>query len=213
LRALLLGPDSTLERAARWPFPYLPGPLEGGISPNRAIPDDVLREVRAALEAGDLDANSFAGLVNTALLFDLPEGQSSLAADALRRAKFSVENAENEGTSFGLISGLAVVAAVTRGTELADALRVLTRVMRRRKRFTADPDNEMRIAMIAAASFENLDDWSRFAGDWITEVAFEVESKDAARKFVAMLRRLVQIEPALARHCAAADAALGAFAH
>lgn len=213
LRALLLGPDSKLASTVHWPFPSLPGPLEGAITPSRAIPDDVLREVRAALEADHLEVNSFAGLVNAALLFDMPEGQSSLAADALRRVKFSIENADDESKSFGLISGLAILAAVTRGTDLADALRVLARVMRRRKLATVDPSDEMRIAMIAAASFENLDDWARFAGEWITEIAFETTNKDAAGKLLPTLRRLVQMEPALARHCAAADAALTAFVH
>lgn len=213
LRVLLLGPDSKLASAAHWPLPSLPGPLEGEITPRLLIPEDILKEVRLALEANRLEANSFVGLINSALLFDLPEGQSSLAAAALRRVKFSVDNAEDEDKSFALIHGLAIVAAVTRGIDLADALRVLTRVLRRRKRFTIDPDNEMHIAIITAASFESLGEWARFTGEWITEIAFEIADKGSARKLLSMLRRLLQIEPALARYCAAADAALAAFAY
>ncbi|MCW8126047.1 hypothetical protein [Microbulbifer halophilus] len=212
LRTLLLESTSKLANAARWPFSNFPGPLEGGVTPRHAIPDDILKDVRVMLEADHLEANSFAGLVNTALLFNLPEGQSSLAADALRRVKFSIENVGDEDKSFGLIGGLAVVAAVTRGTDLANALRVLTRVMRRRKRLMANPSDEIRIAMISAASHENLDDWARFAGEWMTEIAFETADKDAAKDFLLTLRSLVQMEPALARHCAIADAALAAFA-
>jgi hypothetical protein len=149
--------------------------------------------------------------MNTALLFDLPAGQSGLAAAALRRVRYSIESTEGEESVFGLIGGLAIVAAVTRGTDLADAFRVLARIMRRRKRLTADPDDEMRIAMISAASHEGLEDWARFVGEWITEIAFEVTDKEAAQRFLPKLRRLMRLEPTLARHCASADAALASF--
>ena len=75
-----------------------------------------------------------------------------------------------------------------------------------------DPDDEVRIAMVAAASYEGLEDWARFAGEWITELGFEVAEKESARNLLWMVHRLVQIEPALARHCAAANAALASVA-
>ena len=213
LRLLLKGKESRLATSADWPFPMLPGPLEGETATRQpTIPDDVLRDVAAGLEDEHLEPNSFAGLVNMALLFKLPASQADLAATALRRVRYSIEKAEDESSIYGLIGGLAIVAAVTRGTELAESLRVLVRVMRRRKRLNVDADDEMRIAMIAAASHEGLEDWARFAGEWMTELAFEVVEKEAVQGFLPKLRRLVQIEPALARHCAAADAALASVA-
>lgn len=213
LRALLLGHDSKLANSAKWPFPNLPGPMEGAVSPGQPYPEELMREVNAALEADRLNATSFAGLVNAALLFDMQKWMADLAAAALRRVRFSIEDADDEDKTFSLIGGLAILASVTRSRDLADALRILTRVMRRRKRLSGAPYEEMRIAMIAAASFEDLEDWARFAGDWLTEIAFETTDKDAARTFLLKLRRLVRIEPALARYCASADAALDAFAH
>ena len=213
LRGLLIGEDSRLATAAEWPFPMLPGPLEGQLTSKQPnVPDEVLRDVTAGLEADQLEPNSFAGIVNMALLYKMPSSQAGLAATALRRVRYSIENADDENSIFGLIGGLANVAAVTRATDLAETLRVLARVMRRRKRLNADPDDEMRIAMVAAASHEGLEDWAHFAGEWITELAFEVVEKDSARSFLPKLRRLVQIEPALARHCAVADAALASVA-
>lgn len=211
LRRLLIGMDSGLARAFEWPFPMLPGPMEGAMVPTRPIPDNTLKAVTTALEAERLERNSFAVLVNTALLYGLPASQAELAATALRRVKYSVENMGDENSMFGLIGALANVAAVTRGTDLADTLRVLVRVVRRRKRWHADPVDELRIAMIAAASHESIEDWARFAGEWITEIAFEVVEKEAAQRLLPKLRRLVQIEPALACHCTAADAALSSF--
>ena len=213
LCGLLIGEDSRLAEAVEWPFPMLPGPLEGELTPDRpSIPDKVFKEVAAGLEADHLEPSSFAGFVNMALLYRIPASQAGLAATALRRVRYSIENTDDENSIFYLIGGLANVAAVTRATDLAETLRVLARVMRRRKRLNADIDDEIRIAMVAAASHEELEDWAQFAGDWITELAFEVIDKDSARSFLLKLRRLVHIEPALARHCAVACAALASVA-
>ena len=125
--------------------------------------------------------------------------------------RYSIDNADDDKIILSLIRGLAILASVTRDTVLADTLRVLVRVSRRKGRLHTNPDEELRIAMMAAASHEELGDWAGFAGEWITEFAFEMEDKDAAQRCLWMLRRLVQIEPALACHCAAADAALASF--
>ena len=209
LRRLLMDKDSRLATAATWPFPMLPGPLEGGMTSNQpCMPNEILKEMTAKLEADQLEPNSFAELVNLALLFKMPASQAGLAATALRRVKYSVESTNDATSIFSLLGGLGMVAGVTRATDLAETVCVLARVMRRRKRLTVDPDEEMRIAMAAAAAYESVEEWARFSGEWITELAFEVVEKESARRFLQKLRRLVQIEPALARHCAVADAAL-----
>ena len=161
LRGLLIGEDSRLAMSVAWPFRNLPGPLEGEISSELpTIPEEVLNDVATELEAEQLEPNSFAGLVNMALLFKMPTSHAGLAAKALRRVKYSIENADDGDSVFGLIGGLATVAAVTRGTDLAEELRVLVRVMRWRKRLNADPDDEMRVAMVAATSHEAVEDWA-----------------------------------------------------
>ena len=147
-----------------------------------------------------------------AFLFKMPTSHADLAAKALRGVKYSIQNAEDDHSVFGLIGGLATVAAVTRATDLAGELRVLVRVMRRKKRLNAEPEDEMRVAMVAAASHECVDDWACFAGEWLTEIAFEVVDEGTAQRFLPKLDRLVQAEPALARHCAAAEAALASVA-
>ena len=209
LRRLLTDKDSRLATAATWPFPMLPGPLEGGVTSNQpCMPDEILKEMTAKLEADHLETNSFAELVNMVLLFKMPVSQAGLAATALRRVKYSIESNNDASSIFTLLGGLGMVAGVTRATDLAETVCVLARVMRRRKRLNVDPDDGMRIAMAAAAAHESLEEWARFAGEWITELAFEVVEKESALLFLKKLRRLVQIEPALARHCAVADAAL-----
>ena len=208
LRALLLDGDSPLFTSVKWPLPMLPGPLQGTMRPRDPIPEDYLTDVTARLEAEQLELSSFAGLVNAALIFDLPASLAGLAATALRRVRYSIYNADDEETILSLLRGLAIVASVTRDTVLADALRILVRVFRRKRRLCTNPDEELRIALMAAASYHEREDWAGFAGEWITELALEIEDKEAAQRCLRMLRRLVQIEPALACHCATADAAL-----
>ena len=213
LRSLVIGGESRLAMAVAWPFRRLPGPLEGRIG--TALPeiqDGLLKEIAADLESEQLEPNSFAGLVNMAFLVKMPSSHADLAARALRRVKYSIQNAEDDHSVFGLIGGLATVAAVSRATDLAGELRVLVRVMRRKKRLNVEPEDEMRVAMVAAASHECLDDWARFAGEWLTEIVFEVVEEETAQRFLPKLARLVRAEPALARHCAAAEAALASVA-
>ena len=209
LRCLLMGSESRLATAVAVPLQMLPGPLEGESGTELAnIPEEVLKRVAEELEGDQLEPGSFGSLVNMALLFRMPPSHAGLAAKALRRVRYTIENAEDNVSLFGLVEGLATVAAVSRGTDLAEELRVLVRVMRRRNRLNASPDDEMRVVMIAAASHESVDEWARFAGEWMTELAYEVVERGAAQSFLPKVRRLVQIEPALARHCSAADAAI-----
>ena len=213
LRRLLTEEESPLRTAAEFPLPLLPGPLEGELTSDLPdIPGEVLKKMAAPLKAECLAPNSFTWIVNSALLYKVPRSQAKLVAEALRRVRYSIENSDDDNSMFGLILSLGTLAAVTRATDLSETLRVLARVMRRKKLLNCEPEDEFRIAMTAAASHEDLEDWARFAGEWMTELAFEVVDKDSARRFLPKLRRVVQIEPALARHCAMADAAIASFA-
>lgn len=213
LRRLLTEEESPLRTAAELPLPMLPGPLEGELTSDLPdIPKEVLEKMAAPLNAERLGPDSFAWIVNSALVFKVPRSHAKLVAEALRRVRYSIENSDDENSIFGLILSLGTLAAVTRAMDLAETLRVLVRVMRRQKLLNCEPEDEFRIAMTAAASHEDLEDWARFAGEWMTEMAFEVVDKDSARRFLPKLRRVVQIEPALARHCSMADAAIASFA-
>lgn len=87
---------------------------------------------------------------------------------------------DDDAHGFSLISGLAVVAAVSPSADLADTLRILTRILRRQKRFNPSATDEIRVAVIAAASRSDIDEWSSFCGEWLTEVAFEICDKAEA---------------------------------
>ena len=191
-----------------FPFPFLPGPLEGGAESKMEMPAEVLTDLETKLASESLHPGSFAGLVNSVLIFRIEPDHARLAATALRKVKYQLQQSDDDAHLFGLIHGLATVAAVTRSKELADEVRVLSRVTRSRNRAAMSTEDEMRISIIAAASHENSDDWASFAGDWLTELAFEITKPEDAALLLSHLRRLIEFAPELAITCAKADAAL-----
>lgn len=211
LRSLLLGNgEGSIRSLLRFPFPYLPGPLEGGIQARNDMPKEISVAIREQMQAKILQPNSFAALVNSALLFNIGPDYADVAASALRRAKYQFRGGGGSELHFSLLSGLATVAAVTRSNQLANDVRILTRGVRRRLRI--GEEDAMRICFIAAAAFTDRSEWSSFVGDWMTELAFEDLDSELAVKLLSHIRALCQIEPALWQSCARAEAALTALA-
>ena len=210
---LLIGEDSKLSSVVVSPFSKPPGPLEGELSINEGgIPDQFIGNAIAELEDDQLKPSSFYGVFDAALFYEMPSSHAELVSKALERVKYSIENVDDEDSFHVLTLGLAYLAAVTRSTDLAKSLRVLVRVYKRKNRLRLALDDELSIIMTAAVSHEEIDDWAHFIGEWITELAFEVTEKSTARLFLKRLRRLVNIESSLARHCAIADASLESVA-
>lgn len=212
LRALLLGGEpGSIRPLLRFPFAYLPGPLEGGVDPVNQLPDEIEALIREALQSETLEPNSFTPLVNSALVFQLGPQHAELAAEALRRVKYQLRHGrEGQPQVFGLLQGLANFAAVARSVDLANEVRILTRVMRARAGLEIGADDTMRIALIAAAAIQDRDDWAKFVGDWLTELAFEDLDSEAAAKLHSHILALCRLDPHLWKSCARAEAACAA---
>ena len=176
--------------------------------PDAEMPPEIFSALQRELEQKNINANSFAALVNFALVFRIGSAHADLAANALRKMKYQLRQAEGENDLIALIDGLAKVAAVTRSKDLGDEVRVLSRVTRRRKGVCLSSDGEIRIAMIAAASRKDLMEWVDFLGAWITEIAFEARTADEARVLLLHLRRIIGLQPELIVTCSKAEAAL-----
>ena len=211
LQELLLGggPNSAKSQLV-FPFPYLPGPLEGGIEPSNGMPSATLDEVAGQLAEEKLDQNSFAGLVNLALIFKVDAAHAKLATEALRRVKHQIRTENNSNTTFNLLSGLAILAAVTRTPDLADEVRILVRVLRRRSPETIDAEQVMRIGLIAAACHKNIQEWCKVVGEWFKELAFENLEVEQFARLLSHLDCLCKLEPRLWTTCASAIATLEA---
>jgi hypothetical protein len=213
LKALLSEQNSGgIQSQLKFPFAFLPGPLEGGMESTTEIPADIESEVRRGLESEDLTPKSFAGLVNSALIFRIGPQLAQLAAQALRRAKHQLRQVRADTEAFSLLVGLATVAAVTRSSELAEEVRILVRVVRRRPGIDIAPEDAVRIAMIAAAAYSDNSKWCEFVGDWLTELAFEDMTREKAVILWKHIHVLCQLEPSLWETCARAEAACTAFA-
>jgi len=212
LRELLLGSDpGSLTHHTPMPFAYIPSPIESASNAPLPMPEDMLAELRAPKDDKPLEARVFASVVNLALVFRLGPEVSPLIASILRKVKYRLTLRPDSSLTFSLLAGLAVVAAVTRSAELADEVRILTRVLRRRREVTDDPDNQMRIALYASASRAELEPWCRAVGDWMLEIANEPMDRQAAAELHSHIRRLCTIEPTLWPYVSKAEAVLASL--
>jgi len=212
LRALLFDETPTSIRGhLSMPFSWLPGPLEGGVTAVVDMPTDFEADVRKALEDENLSAKSFVGLVNSSLIFRLSPQVAGWAAEGLKRVRYQVRGLKDSGDMFYLLTGLATVAAVLRSSELAEQVRILVRVVRRRPEVDIDVSDAVRIALMAAAAETEFDKWASFVGDWLTELAFEEMVPEKAILLKTHIRILCCIEPRLWEACGRADVACEAF--
>lgn len=211
LHEMLLGegPES-LRSLIEFPFTFLPGPLEGGLELQTAPPAETAKKIEEQLSADVLHPMSFAGLVNSALIFRLDSHQAQLASKALRSVKHQLRQANNKEELFIVLRGLATVAAVTRSVELAEELRILTRRCRNEPGHSLSAENAMWIGLTAAAAHLELTDWCRFVGEWVTELSFQSLQHDEMERLHSHIEKLCHIVPELWHTCGRAEAALSA---
>jgi hypothetical protein len=211
LQHLLLseGPNS-LQSIVDFPFPYLPGPLEGGLESRIDPPGQLLSAIDEQLSAEVLTPSSFAALVNSALVFRLESRHAKLAATALRSVRNQLRHVNSKDQLFNVARGVAIVAAVTRSGELAEELRILIR----RSRYIAEAGlstlESTVTGFVAAAAYPGLMQWCEFVGEWITELAFSSLSDAERVRLRSDIDLVCSIVPELWCTCGRAHAALSA---
>ncbi len=211
LKRLCLSEDEDSIRSGLvMPWTYLPGPLEGGSTSPEVLPERFWNELRAPQDDKVLEGNFFAGVVNLAMVFRMDAEIANLIADILRKVNYRLSVGADQDLSFSLLSGLAVIAAATRTPALAAEVRVLARVMRRRGDLSEEGDAHLRIALMASASSEELEDWCKAVGEWLREISYEPMTADEAWMLHAHVKKLCQVEPLLWRYAAPSYAALKA---
>lgn len=192
---------------------YFPGPLEGGIPSPAKMPSEIEADLDKGLGEGELTPRSFAGLVNSSLVFRIDQKFANLAAESLRRVNYQLRRIASQEEAFSLLSGLATVAAVTRSVALAEEVRILMRVLRRRPAIGISQDSALRIGLAAAAAHADVTEWCRFVGEFMTELAFEDMAVEDARGLHHHILVLRQLEPRLWQTTGRADAATSALIH
>lgn len=212
LRDTILGDgEQNLIKRCEFPRPYFPGPLEGAEDSTNTLPNDLARLIEEQLDSEEVKAASFIALVNSAMIFRITSGHAELAAKALRLGNYTLANLKDKSQLMGILNGLATVAAVSRNSTLADELRILMRRYRRDSQYGFSVEEAMRMSLVASAALEDIVEWRRFAGDWLTELAFgELEGSDG-EVLHSHLSALLHSAPELWVSCARADAALRAW--
>lgn len=126
------GSDRRLSDRLKFPYSFLPGPLEGGAEQPASLPDDLKTLIVSELKKDPPGLGGFNGLVNGGAVFKLPAEIVSLSVAALRRINLAADS--DESFSIGaFVDGLARIAAVYRNEQLAEEVWQLTsRVMRRK---------------------------------------------------------------------------------
>jgi hypothetical protein len=212
LASVLFGTElPSIQSQRNFPYAFLPGPLEGGVEAVTQIPPELETNIRAELEAAELTPTSFAGLVNSSLIFRVGPELSGLAVQGLRRVGYQLRKTSSNQDPFPLLHGLAKVAAVTRSTELAQEVRILARGARRKGVRQISPESIAIVALVACAAAKDAVAWSTFVGDWLTELAFLEMTRNEALALQAEFYRLLHLEPHLWETCGRAEAAIAAF--
>ena len=190
---------------------WLSGPLEGVEKTKNNLPTKIAEVIETQLSATEVGRSSFPALVNFALLYHIGADHAELAAKALKRADYHLRNIENKSQLFIILDGLANVAAVSRSSTLADELKILVRRYRHDAEYALSIQEVIRICLIAAASRSQLNEWTKFVGDCLTELAFGDLKDEEAQDLHLCLNSLCHAVPELWVFCGRADAALSAF--
>ena len=204
LMPLLLGPEALLTHARIQTLQNLPGPMEVDDDLYQETPAEVLESLRDAFSGEALETHKMIQAQFIASVSRDPSAIASLATEALKRLDYIVETVEEE--LFPLLAALARIAAISRSSELAAAIRTVARLKRRREAFPEYPESEMQVALVAAAALPSLDEWSIFISDWMTEIAFAVRGTERARAVLNFSQLLASLEPSLRPYLCRADA-------
>ena len=191
-------------------YAFLPGPLEGSVDSSLALPDDLANFIDEKLGTGEAGPSSLIALANSAMLYKIESRQAELAAQALRLANHRLSGLEERTQFHGIVNGLAIVAAVARNCALADELRTLVRRYRYDQQFGFSIEEALQICLIGSASRSNLSEWRDFAGEWLTELAFDKLDRDEGHILYSCLQSLLHAVPELWTSCGKAEAALKA---
>lgn len=206
---LIFGDSAGSLQSLSHPFySYLPGPLEGTEDTQHTLPPEFAEVIETQLGAEEVGPSSFPALVNFSLIYRIGTDQAELATTTLKRANHHLRNIKDKSQLVAILGGLSTVAAVARSPALADELQILVRKYGRDATYELSIQEAIKICLVAAASRSEVSEWTKFVGDWLTELAFGDLKDDEAQEFYLSLNWLCHVVPELWVSCGRADAAL-----
>ncbi|KKN14917.1 hypothetical protein LCGC14_0991330, partial [marine sediment metagenome] len=104
----------------------LSGPLEGNISPSK-LPLDISKEFEKELYTAQLNIRGITPLLNIAQIWRLEIDHTKHLINILKEAKHKLYQTKNQDEIISILQGIAIVSAISRNTELAAELVILSR--------------------------------------------------------------------------------------
>ncbi|EOV9409469.1 hypothetical protein ACN5W3_003883 [Vibrio parahaemolyticus] len=181
---------------------FLPGPLEGN-----SVPEEVPGEISNLLAeqvSCEVSLASFRVLMNSALFWKIDEKHLERTVSLLESAQHKLAEANDKDSVYQVLNGLAQVACMTRSEKIASSVMILSRLYRDYIDVDSEPENYLSLGLVAAAAFEDKNDWAEFIGQWCTELAYLSISDDAIFRIELMLKKLCILEPYLYHTCSKA---------
>lgn len=208
MRELLLGDgEGSLKRRFNPTCAWLPGPLEGAITPFMELPAEEVAQIKDDLSSVTLTVASISRLANVATVLRFPAELADMAGDAIARADYRL-HCDDKAAFVPHLLGLASAAAIARSEKLADALFMLLRTYRHFHPNELTIDDTFRVAIIACASRSELMDWCKCIGDFVTDFAFQPLTAEEAMRLHSHLVHLCHLVPELWSTSGQAEAAL-----
>lgn len=192
---------------------FFPGPLVDGDADSNPLPGDIAVVIEERLSGESSAPSVFTPLINSARLFNMPTTYAEQASNILRSNNYILASIRDRRQLVAVLNGLAMVAAATRNSALADAVRILVRRYRRGPEVGLSIDEILIICLVCASAKEDMELWRDFVGDWLTELAFGELEGDEGERFHSHLKALTHSVPELWVSCGRADAALESWRH
>lgn len=206
----VMGPEQLRQAGDEFVL-YAPGPLEEP-EENRALPKEFVRAIQVQLDTEKAATPAdFSALRTSATSFRICRAQADIAADALTRSDYRLAHVTSPAELLDTLASVASVAAIARSGQLADALLIVLRRYRWDTEFPIGLPEAVQVLMVAAASRENLSDWTVFVGDCLTDLAFGDLAEGEGETLHGYVQRFCEMVPELWKTCGSADAALMAY--
>ena len=147
------GSDRKIADRLKFPYSFLPGPLEGGVEQSANLPHEWRRLIEAELKKDPPNLGGLNGLVNSGAIFKLPPEITSLSVAALRRVDLVIDDDDNFSVG-AFVDGLARVAAVCKSEHLAEEVWRLSSRIVQRKPLSLECETLFSLPLTLSAAFE-----------------------------------------------------------
>jgi hypothetical protein len=178
---------------------FLPGPLEGNTEPAK-LPDYMSKSLDEGMN-NQASLVAFRSFINSAQFWKVDEKYVELALTLLENAQHELRDTGDTESIFQTLNGLAKVAALVRSKKLAASVVILSRTYRDYLNVNTEPEHILGLGLVAAAAFDEKDEWAEYIGQWMTELAYLPLEARAISPLRNMLEQLCILEPYLYYTC------------